>query len=357
MADDKAMLKLLAAVDIARAKAVVIGDPHQLDAVGPGGGLEALVSRHGPAVHLLDENVRQQLPDERRALDQLRAGKVAEAVDWYRRHERLVARPTRDDALEAVIDAWDKDVRARRESMLLAWRRKDVAALNRRARQRCITSGAVTGPELEAAGGKRYAAGDRVATLAPSGDGRFVTSDRATVLRVGDGALTVRFHDGRDEVLTAEELSKDRLDHAYAVTVHRMQGATVDRAHVFADGGGRELAYVAMSRARESSHVYVVADNTGQAVDDLSSEWTTERRERWTIDIDTPANEDARRRPDLARRADNAVRHARLRAEQDAVQAVAPDAGQRLSALDIQLRLERVPQRPQPERGIGRGRA
>jgi len=73
-----------------------------------------------------------------------------------------------------------------------------------------------------------------------------------TVLRVGDGALTVRFDDGRDEVLTAEELSKDRLDHAYAVTVHRMQGATVDRAHVFADGGGRELAYVAMSRARES---------------------------------------------------------------------------------------------------------
>lgn len=36
-----------------------------------------------------------------------------------------------------------------------------------------------------------------------------------------------------------------------------MQGATVDRAHVFADGGGRELAYVAMSRARESSQVYV----------------------------------------------------------------------------------------------------
>ena len=133
-----------------------------------------------------------------------------------------------------------------------------------------------------------------------------------------------------------------------------MQGATVDRSHVFADGGGRELAYVAMSRARETSHVYVVADDIAQAVDDLRSEWSTERRERWIIDIDTPADEGARRRPDLARRADNAIRYARLRVERDAVQAVAPDAVQRLSALDIQLRLERVAQRPTQGRGIER---
>jgi conjugative relaxase-like TrwC/TraI family protein len=55
MADDPAMLRLLAAVDVAGAKAVVIGDHLQLGAVGPGGGLEALVNRHGPAVHVLDE--------------------------------------------------------------------------------------------------------------------------------------------------------------------------------------------------------------------------------------------------------------------------------------------------------------
>ena len=60
MADDQALLKLLAAVDVAGAKAVVIGDPLQLDAVEPGGGLESLISRHGPAVHVLDDNIRQR---------------------------------------------------------------------------------------------------------------------------------------------------------------------------------------------------------------------------------------------------------------------------------------------------------
>jgi hypothetical protein len=35
--------------------------------------------------------------------------------------------------------------------------------------------------------------------------------------------------------------------------VHREQGATAERSHHLAEGGGRELAYVAMSRARGPS--------------------------------------------------------------------------------------------------------
>ena len=82
MADDAALLRLLVAVEAAGAKAVLIGDHHQLSAVGPGGGLEALVARHHPAVVELRENVRQRDLDERAALEQLRTGNVARAVAW-----------------------------------------------------------------------------------------------------------------------------------------------------------------------------------------------------------------------------------------------------------------------------------
>ena len=54
-----------------------------------------------------------------------------------------------------------------------------------------------------------------------------------------------------------EHIGADKLGHAYAVTAHRSQGATVDVTHALEDGGGRELAYVAMSRARNESHVHV----------------------------------------------------------------------------------------------------
>ena len=43
------------------------------------------------------------------------------------------------------------------------------------------------------------------------------------------------------------EIGAAKLAHAYSVTAHRSQGQTVDTTHALEDGGGRELAYVAMS--------------------------------------------------------------------------------------------------------------
>ncbi len=51
------------------------------------------------------------------------------------------------------------------------------------------------------------------------------------------------------------------------MTIHRSQGQA-DTAHLFADGGGRELGYVGMSRGKASSIVHVVADDVGQAAED-----------------------------------------------------------------------------------------
>jgi hypothetical protein len=71
--------------------------------------------------------------------------------------------------------------------------------------------------------------------------------------------------------------------------VHRSQGATTARAHLFADGGGRELAYVAMSRAREATHAWVVADDLAQAADDLRRDWSVRRTPTWALDAGLPA--------------------------------------------------------------------
>ena len=47
--------------------------------------------------------------------------------------------------------------------------------------------------------------------------------------------------DGAFVRLSGEELGPNRLDHAYATTVHRSQGTTVEGTHRLEDGGGREL--------------------------------------------------------------------------------------------------------------------
>ena len=286
MTDDPALLGLLKAVQRSGAKLVMVGDWRQLGPVGPGGAFEALLRRHRSQVVTLADNVRQFDADERQVLLALRSGSVAEAVDWYADAGRLQTAPTRTAAMEAAVGAWAADVEAGRDSLLLAWRRDSVEGLNVRARSWMEEAGRLDGPELAAAGGRRYRRGDLVVRLAPSTDGALVTSERGVVISV-DGelrSLSLRMQDGRTVNLAGGELARDRLDHGYATTVHRAQGATAARAHLLADGGGRELAYVGMSRARETAHVYVVADTLAQAKEGLAGEWSRLRRPRWVID-------------------------------------------------------------------------
>jgi conjugative relaxase-like TrwC/TraI family protein len=302
MTDDRSLLRLLTAVDHARAKAVIIGDHRQLSAVGPGGALEAVTTRHPDTVHVLDQNIRQRDPAERAALEHLRHGDPAAAVDWYAANGRITTSPTRADTLRTAVDAWSRDRDAGRETILLAWRRADVAALNRAARADQIAHGQVTGPELNAPGGRCYAVGDKIVMLTPDLDRRWVTSERGQVTVVNDQTMTIQFERDRAVTLSGTEIDADHLDHAYALTVHRTQGATVDAAHVLADGAGRELTYVALSRARTTTHIHAVADNLDQARDDLTRDWTAERRDRWIHDTDRPAELGERPRPTLAPR-------------------------------------------------------
>lgn len=110
------------------------------------------------------------------------------------------------------------------------------------------------------------------------------------------------------------------------MTVHRSQGSTVGRAHALEDGGGRELAYVKMSRAKDRSTVYVVADTVDMAVEDLARDWSKERRPAWVIDSGTPVTDPAAVEADIRVAAPMraALRRGRLLAERHAIAVAVP---------------------------------
>jgi hypothetical protein len=341
MTDDPAMLRLLTAADLVGAKVVMVGDHRQLDAVGPAGALRAVLNRNPGHVYVLDENVRQDDPGEREALAQLRSGNVAQAVAWYMEHDRVRTAPDHHGALRAMVDAWAADAFAGRDVAMYAWRRTNVDALNRIARDRCAIAGRLHGPDL-AADGRHYSAGDLIVTLAPAAGGQVVTSERGVVEAVDlrHRSLTVRMDDGRLECLAGDELGKDRLAHGYAITVHRSQASTVDIAHRLEDGGGRSLAYVSMSRARETNTVHVVAEDLDQAVEDLTREWSVDRRARWAIDSGSPATHplDVERTQAAPAAIGETLRLARLAAQRQATEAMTPpDRTEELRAAGTRL--------------------
>ena len=327
MTDDAALLAFLEAARETRTKVVMVGDHRQLSAVGPGGGFEALVSRFGGAVHVLTQNVRQVDPAERTALSHLRSGDVRAAVAWYAANGRIAVSPDRDTALDATIAGWAADVAKGADAAMYAWRRANVAELNRRGRAAFEALGRLSGSEL-VVGATGYRAGDRIVTLAPGVNGEVVTSECGTVLAVDlrHVGMVATMDDGRAQRFAGLDLDADHLAHGYAVTVHRSQGATVARAHVLEDGGGRELAYVKMSRAKERTTLYPVADDLEQAVEDLGRSWSASRRIGWAIDRSMPSKDSqavrAAKEKDQTAPANH--RHARLVAEREALSSVIP---------------------------------
>ena len=356
MASDRDIAFLLEQARHARSKVVMVGDDRQLGAVSVGGSMGALVERHGGIVHALDQNVRQHNESERAALVELRAGDVTRAVEFYLANQRVVTERTRDEALNTLVDQWARDTLAGKDAAMFAWRRANVAELNRLARVQMTAEGRLSGPELVAPGGTAYAAGDRIVTLAPAAEGQVVTSERGVVTAVDLEAqrLAIETEDGKRYWFAQEAIGQSKLAHGYATTVHRSQGATHDIAHVYEDGGGRELAYVAVSRAREETHVYLAADDLDQAREDLCRSWETERRWRWAIDTgsvqtDTPGTPST----EIA-----SLRQRALKAERDALAAAIPkdinyllrQAGYELNAAQRELASLRK------ERGLAVGR-
>jgi len=109
------------------------------------GGFKALVNRFGGAVHVLAENVRQVDLIERSALGCLRAGDVEAAVAWYAEMGRISVSVDRGSAPDATGAGW---VAGGADAAMYAWRRANVAELNRRGRDAWEALHKLSGPEL-----------------------------------------------------------------------------------------------------------------------------------------------------------------------------------------------------------------
>jgi conjugative relaxase-like TrwC/TraI family protein len=258
MVGTRTLGRLLDHVERARAKAVLVGDPRQLPEIDAGGLLRGLGARLEPIQ--LTHNRRQHNPWERAALAALRTGDVHHALAAYREHDRIVTHPTASQTRDAMAaDWWAASLRHDRVLMVAA-RWSDVDDLNARARQRVASSETLSGPTIEI-DGRPYQAGDRVVTLRNQ---RRLGVRNGTIATITDidveaRAMTIRTDAATSHQLSATYLDAGHLRHAYATTIHKAQGATVDQVLVLGDDAlYQEAAYVALSRGRANNRLYLV---------------------------------------------------------------------------------------------------
>ena len=248
------------------AKVVLVGDHRQLSSVEAGGLFAELAASDDVAT--LERVHRQREEWERSAAQSLRQ-RDPSCLDSYDDHGRLHA-GDRADMTEALFTSWSADRAEGRDSVMLAARRTDVAALNSRAHDHRVEVGEVQPGGAELAG-QIVGVGDVVLTTAPdrrqvADNGRWVLNgDRWTIERIGPNtSLAVSHLDHGGRLVLPSDYVAEHVSLGYAATVHRAQGTTTERCHLLADEHlSANHLYVGMTRGRGANHAYVVVDDNG----------------------------------------------------------------------------------------------
>ncbi|WP_341240604.1 MobF family relaxase [uncultured Nocardioides sp.] len=335
MLDQDTARALFAIADRAHAVVALLGDRHQLPAVGRGGVLDLAARWVRPEAHHELESVHRFSDPAYAELSLLmrtgeRAGEVFDAL--LERGEVVVhaSEVERTAALAAIGAARADDG----DQLVITDTRDQVGALNAAIRDRRHSVGEQSG-ELTTRRGERIGLGDRVATRRNDRDLAVANRDTWTVAAIGDdGSLLVTGRAGRRTLPAA--YVHDHVELAFTTTAYGAQGETVDSAHLaLGEATGAASAYVGMTRGRHRNTVHLVAET----VDDARSQW---------IDV---FNRD---------RADLGPRHAAERAADDidryGPSAPAPSAGLQAAMLrDGPRRLPQpIPAPPPTSRGIDR---
>jgi conjugative relaxase-like TrwC/TraI family protein len=250
------------------AKVILVGDDRQFAAIDAGGGFRALRLRLGAAE--LTINRRQVEPWEQQALDDVRAGRVEQAIAAYAEHERIRAFEASDERDQALLGDWFTAQQAGEAPVIYAHRRAQVDRLNLLC-QRLRAQAGELGAERLAVGDRTFGVGDQV-VLGANALQRLGVANGTSAVVVGvdvrGRALTVRTTEDKPPrtvrlpgwYLDAEVApgGSRRVDLAYARTDMRSQGRTEQRALLALDGAeDMQGCYVQLSRSKERTDLYL----------------------------------------------------------------------------------------------------
>lgn len=278
MVASRQLARFVEEVNRAGAKLVLVGDHEQLQAIGAGAPFRAIAVAVGHAQ--LSEVRRQRADWQKQASIDFASHRTAEGLAAYESHGNIQLKANRDNMLKSIVADYIADRSANPGStrIAMAHRRRDVAAINAGIRAALQARGELAkgsggsedrGEELafQTTVGKRsFARGDRIVFLENNRDLGVKNGMLGDVIAVSPDALQVRL-DGKAQVpdgqrhVTIPVKTYDAFDNGYATTIHKTQGATVDRSFVLASTTmDRHLTYVAMTRHRDGVQLYAGLD-------------------------------------------------------------------------------------------------
>ena len=266
LASTREQLRLLRAVESSGARLVAVGDPRQNQPVGAGGLWDTVEHTARDAGGLVELTINQRARDkgDRHSQTLFRKGEFEFAIRSYSARDRVHTdsdqRQTEDQALEAA----QRDREQSLNVLVVAQTSNEhLDELNARAQAIRKQRGQLAGQQVPVPG-RPYGLheGDEVQvrhtiTHPDHGPLRNGTGAIITAVDTEQGEIELRLADG-----TRLRLDLDQVEHAdlrlsYVQHPFPAQGHTTDMAHVIITSQAtREGTYVAITRAREQTHLY-----------------------------------------------------------------------------------------------------
>jgi Ti-type conjugative transfer relaxase TraA len=301
MIGSRQMERVIGEAEKRGAKVVLVGDSEQLQAIEAGAAFRSIAERHG--AQEITEIRRQRDDWQRDATRHLATGRTGEAVRAYDEHGYVHVAETREQARAGLIDGWDRDRQDRPDAtrIILTHTNDEVHSLNLAARYRLRASGELGEDTTIRAdrGERQFATGDRIMFLKNERSLGVKNGSLGRVESLTAARMAVQLDDGRSVAFDVRDCNQ--IDHGYAATIHKAQGATVDRTHVLVTPGlDRHAAYVALSRHRDSVDIHYGRDDfadqnrlvrtlSRDRAKDMASDYARDFAERHAIIMPSPA--------------------------------------------------------------------
>ena len=275
MADSKRLPRLVELTAAHDTKLLLAGDPAQLSSIGAGG-LFTQLQANAPTAELSEVH-RARHDWEKQAWTEVRNGEATRALARYRAHDRLHIHDTREQAARAMVESWDatrRSLPAGQAVMITDASNAERDQINALAQEHRASAGELGSHQVELPG-KPYglAAGDEIIFTAqhyPPGEQRVENGITGTITNTSrdehtpEVTIKTRENPSRDVQVNTREFQE--LSLGYAVHVYKAQGLTTERASVLTGGWqtDRESTYVALSRARDQTDIYLSREDLGQ---------------------------------------------------------------------------------------------
>lgn len=278
MIGSRLLAQILDHAEQAHAKVVLVGDHQQLQPIDAGGAFRLLAQNLGYAS--LQNIQRQKTLEDRNIVMLLASGQSQQALDTMRKQGNLHIQPTQEKTIQNLVEDWwkTKMEQPTASTLMLAGTRSDLYKLNQSARLKMQESGQLgTSCEVEIIlndvhSFREFSIGDQILFCKNAQNLNITNGDVGSLLQLsitpeGYWQFLVEREDGRfvEFSLTDDKNIKSgytAIDHAYALSVHKSQGMTVDHAFVLSSDSmmDREWSYVAASRARQKTHFYCTSE-------------------------------------------------------------------------------------------------